>query len=250
MDDRIKKISVCLISLVLLVSILGISLSSASGLENNDPQEDPTLFTLDLEEYEEYLEEGPISDVLIEAFEDEEFEVDEESELLEENGRWWVVDEDIKRYKMELSENLIKIHSPFIFEINRPESTESYEEGEELLLNYTLTVDHDFEQDLTVELIVDGFEQKSMDISVTGEQEKYQGEFTWIVAGEPREAELGVRIEDYKESEVSVNVDISELETAPFWLIILFFGVIGMIVVSFLVIKDKNDKSDIEEKNI
>lgn len=257
MDDRIKKSSVWLISLVLLFSILSIPLNTASGLENNDPQDDPNyLFSLDLEEYEEYLEEGPISDVLIEAFEDEEFEIDEESELEKENGRWWVVDEGIKRYKIELNEDLIKIYTPFRFEINRPESTESYEEGEELLLNYNLTVDYDPEQDLTVELMVDGFEQKSMDINSTEEQEEYQGkftyqgEFTWIVAGEPREAELGVRIEDYEETEVSVNVEVSELETAPFWLIILLFGFIGIIVVSFLVIKDKNEDSDIEEKNI
>lgn len=245
MGHRIKKYTVWSISIIMIVSILAIPFSTIAGSENSDVQNDPSyLFSLELSEYGEYLEEGPIPAVMINEFNDAGYDTDEGSELLEKNDIWWVLDEGIKRYRMELDDDLINIYTPFTFEINRPEKYESYVEGEEISLNFTLTVDQSLEQELTIVFLVDGFDRKDMDINITKEQDEYHGEFIWFTAGEPREAELGVRIENYKESEVSVHVEVSEIETFPFWLIILLFGVINIIVVMFFIFKEQDKDPD------
>jgi len=245
MGHRIKRYTVWLISIIMIISILAIPLNTTAGSENSDVQNDPSyLFSLERSEYEEHLEEGPIPAVMINEFNDAGYDTDEGSELLEKNDIWWVLDEGVKRYRMELDDDLIKIYTTFTFEINRPEKYESYVEGEEISLNFTLTVDQSLEQELTIEFLVDGFDQNNMVINTSEEKVEYHGEFTWFTAGEPREAELGVRIEDYKESEVSVYVEVSEIETFPFWLIILLFGVGGTMVVVFFIFKEQDKDLD------
>lgn len=56
------------------------------------------LFSLDISEYGEFLKEGRISDGLKETFEKKGFDVEEDAELLEESGRWWIREDNVRRY--------------------------------------------------------------------------------------------------------------------------------------------------------
>jgi len=75
-----------------------------------------TLFSLFRAEYEEYLKEGTIDSELKYAFEDEDYEVDEDAELAEEDGKWFISEEGEKKYRIEVDEDELNIYENSIDE--------------------------------------------------------------------------------------------------------------------------------------
>ncbi len=70
------------------------------------------LFSLNLTEYIEYLEEGTVDPVLKEAFEDENYHIEDDAELSEEDGEWAISMNGEKVYLMEVKvgEEELKIY--------------------------------------------------------------------------------------------------------------------------------------------
>lgn len=62
--------------------------------------EDVCIFSLPFSDYNQYLEEGPISDELIDVFEDKKCDIDEEANLKENTSENWIVENEKKRYKI------------------------------------------------------------------------------------------------------------------------------------------------------
>ncbi len=71
------------------------------------------LFSLEKKEYYEHLKEGPIPDLFIETFEEKNFVLENNYELIEEEGGayWSIRDEDTPRYLIEPKEDELNIHS-------------------------------------------------------------------------------------------------------------------------------------------
>ncbi len=140
---------------------------------------------------------------------------------------------------------------PFKIEILEPEENDEYEETEEIKIKYRITKLEEAENKevSNIEYLVDGFVEDNQRIHWSEvDEDEYVGEFTWIVVGEPREAELGIRLEDYDESKETVNIEVLEVDTPSFWKIIFIFGIVGTIIVSVLVRRDNKKDKEVEEK--
>lgn len=90
------------------------------SLRRNVTDEMTYLFSLRQTEYEDYLNESTISPELREAFEDEGHDVDEDAEL-EEDREWFVVEDDERRYRIEIDEDDEELNIYDILETDGPE---------------------------------------------------------------------------------------------------------------------------------
>jgi len=80
------------------------------------------LFNISREDHRQHLEEGPMADELMQAFEAENYDVDPDAELAGEYPRWWV-------YEDEEAEFIIEIDDEDIFNIDRAEFEPYLEDG-------------------------------------------------------------------------------------------------------------------------
>ena len=78
------------------------------SVPSDDPVDDPE-FVLD-PEYEDELEEGPVSDKLRDAFEDAGYPLSEDAELEEEDGVWYIVEDGQRKYRIEIHDDGLYIY--------------------------------------------------------------------------------------------------------------------------------------------
>jgi len=87
------------------------------------------LFSLSYSEYEDYLEEGPINEELIEAFDNEGYDINDEAELSEEDYRWRIIEEGSETFTIRRDEDELNIY-----------------DAERLTLEGTTVQDYSFEE--------------------------------------------------------------------------------------------------------
>lgn len=73
------------------------------------------LFSLDRSKYRSYLEESPVAPELIEAFEDEGYEVGEDAVLSEDDGDWWIIEDEKLVYRIEVEDEELNIYTNELF---------------------------------------------------------------------------------------------------------------------------------------
>ncbi len=78
------------------------------SVPSDEPVEEP-IFVLD-PEYEEELEEGPVSDELKDAFEDADYPLGDDAELVEEDGVWYIVEDGQRKYRIEVHDDGLYIY--------------------------------------------------------------------------------------------------------------------------------------------
>ncbi|MFO7792733.1 MAG: restriction endonuclease [Candidatus Saliniplasma sp.] len=71
------------------------------------------LFSLDTSGYDEDIEEGKISGELKKAFEKKGFGVEEDAELFEESGRWWIREDEVTKYLIKRDDKETKIYDSY-----------------------------------------------------------------------------------------------------------------------------------------
>ncbi|MFP3872608.1 MAG: hypothetical protein ACOCTR_04105 [Candidatus Natronoplasma sp.] len=80
------------------------------------------LFSLDLAEYGEYLEKGPINETLREEFEVEGHDVEDDAELSEEEERWFISKDGKKLFRIEMDYEMdlmnVYLEKPVVWETN------------------------------------------------------------------------------------------------------------------------------------
>ncbi len=77
--------------------------------DQGDQKDEVYLFTLD-STYEEYLEEGTIDPELKEALEEEDLTVEEDAEVSEDDGTWFIHQDGQRKYVIEVSEKELYIY--------------------------------------------------------------------------------------------------------------------------------------------
>ena len=75
-------------------------------------EESNVLFRLDSKKYEEYLEEGTIDPKVKEAFEKEDYPVEDDAELFEELGKWFISEDGDRKYIIERWDEKLNRHNP------------------------------------------------------------------------------------------------------------------------------------------
>jgi len=82
-----------------------------NGFLNSKSYLDSTyLFSLDISEYNEYLEEGTIADKIRNAFEKNGYDIDKEAKLLHENEKWFLIEDRTKKYLIKEDNEKIKVY--------------------------------------------------------------------------------------------------------------------------------------------
>ncbi len=87
------------------------------------------LFSLSYTEYEDYLKEGSIAEELIDVFDDESYEVEENAELIVEDDEWTIVEDGKEKFRIERDRDELNIyHLDHDWEEDEPGLIPSYAE--------------------------------------------------------------------------------------------------------------------------
>lgn len=78
--------------------------------EARENLEEKYLFSLQSSDFEEYLEEGTIDPKLKDAFEEVGFYLDDDAELVKENGKWFISESEDRDFRIEVGEEELNIY--------------------------------------------------------------------------------------------------------------------------------------------
>lgn len=90
------------------------------GFRVRDPIEEH-IFSLERDDYEGYIEEGFVSEELIDAFQEEGYDIKEGAEIVREAGNWWIIENGRREYMIEIDDDQLNIYNQVDYTLLSPE---------------------------------------------------------------------------------------------------------------------------------
>ncbi|MFP3871806.1 MAG: CARDB domain-containing protein [Candidatus Natronoplasma sp.] len=235
---------------------------------------EPAFFEVEIEDYDEEVVEGEeiVIDYTISNTGDVEGsqlieiringEVEDGQEIDVSGGedydgefKWQTEEGDAGEYDIvvasedEEKEITASVLKPAFFEVEIGDYEEEVVEGEEVVVDYTVTNTGDVEATRTIEFRVDGTVEDSEEVTL-GPGEVHDGEFTWQTEeGDAGEYTIGVLSEDDDPGDPTAQVDISieEEQDILFW-VLPILGILIVVIVILLIFRQRKEESEAEEE--